>query len=159
MDLGEFLADRAGAIVNEAVAAMGSRRLDHYERLGREATAARVRTLFDHVVDGARTRDLVLILDYAEQIGKQRCDSGFEFVEVQSAFNLLEEAIWRAILASYPQAELGVALGVVATVLGAAKDRLASTYLSLATRTHIPSLDLGSLFRGTQNTGGGAEQV
>jgi urease accessory protein UreF len=159
MDLSDFLAARAGEIVNEAVAAMAARKLEHYERLGGEATAARIRALFDHVVDGARTRDLIAILGYAEQIGKQRYRSGFEFVEVQSAFNLLEEAIWRAMLASYPQPELGLALGVVATVLGAAKDRLASTYLSLATETHVPSLELGSLFRGTQNTGGGAGQV
>jgi urease accessory protein UreF len=118
-----------------------------------------VRALFDHVVEGAQTRDLVPILGYAEQIGKQRYESGFEFIEVQSAFNLLEEAVWRAMLAAYPQAELGVALGVVATILGAAKDRLASTYLTLATETHVPSLELGSLFRGTQNTGGGAGEV
>ena len=159
MDLSEFLGARGDEIVKEAVAAMAARRLEHYERLGREATAARVRALFDHVVEGAQTRDLVPILGYAEQIGKQRYESGFEFIEVQSAFNLLEEAVWRAMLAAYPQAELGVALGVVATILGAAKDRLASTYLTLATETHVPSLELGSLFRGTQNTGGGAGEV
>jgi hypothetical protein len=47
---------------------------------------------------------------------------------------------------------------VVATILGAAKDRLATTYLSRATETHVPTLDLTALFRGTQNTGGGANQ-
>jgi hypothetical protein len=50
------------------------------------------------------------------------------------------------------------ALGIVATILGAAKDKLASTYLSRATEKHVPSLDLAALFRGTQNTGGGANQ-
>jgi hypothetical protein len=150
MDLSEFLTARAGEIVGQATTAMEARRLEHYERLGRVATAARMRALIEQVIEGARTRDLVPILHYAEEIGKQRYESGFEFVEVQSAFNLLEEAIWRAMLASYPQAELGEALGVVATVLGVAKDRLASTYLSLATETHVPSLDLSALFRGTQ---------
>jgi hypothetical protein len=70
--------------------------------------------------------------------------------------NLVEEAVWRAMLAAYPQTELGHALGLVATLFGAAKDRLASTYLSLATQKHVPSLDLRGLFTGTQNTGGGA---
>lgn len=156
MDPGSFLATRTDTILGSAMAAMAKHHLVHYERFGRDAAARRLRDLFDRVVEAARTHNLGHILAYAEQVGTERYESGFEFVEVRSAFNLLEEAIWRAILDGYPPAEQGAALGVVATVLGAAKDKLAATYLSRATQTHVPSLDLAALFRGTQNTGGGA---
>jgi hypothetical protein len=102
-----------------------------------------------------RCRHLDAVTQYAERIGNERFESGFDFVEVRSAINFLEEATWTKMLASYPQAELGHALGLVATLVGAAKDTVASTYLTRATNTHVGSLDLQSLFRGTQNTGGG----
>jgi hypothetical protein len=156
MDTSRFLTARTEPIIDAALAALARRRLTHYERLGLEASKRKLRDLFDRVVEGAQTRNLGPVLAYAEQVGNERYESGFEFVEVRSAFNLLEEAIWHAILEDCPAAEQGTALGMVATVLGAAKDKLASTYLSRATETHVPTLDLAALFRGTQNTGGGA---
>jgi hypothetical protein len=158
MDPSSFLAARGDQIIDAAMAAITKRHLVHYERLGREAATRRLRDLFDRVVEATRAHNLNHILAYAEQIGHDRYASGFEFNEVRSAFNLLEEAIWHAILDGVPPAEQGRALGVVATVLGAAKDKLASTYLSRATESHVPTLDLAALFRGTQNTGGGANQ-
>ena len=44
----------------------------------------------------------------------------------------------------------GKAMGIVSTTLGAAKDALASEYVSLATRTRAPSLDLSALFAGVK---------
>lgn len=153
MDLHTFLRDRADQIVEHATDAVVTRKLHSYRKLGVEATRARLRELYDRVVEGVRTQHLDPVVEHAERVGNQRYESGFEFVEVQSAFNLLEEAIWHAMLDEYPEEEVGVALGMIATLLGAAKDRLACTYLSLATHTHVASLDLQSLFRGTQNTG------
>jgi hypothetical protein len=48
--------------------------------------------------------------------------------------------------------EIGVpeTLGLVSTILGAAKDALARKYVSLATNTHAPSLDMQALFAGTE---------
>jgi len=157
IDPSEFLAAHAGEIIETSMQSMAKRHLEHYHRLGHEASMGKLRDLLNKVIDGSRRRNLVPILAYAEKVGTERYESGFEFVEVQSAFNMLEEAIWRAMLASYPQAELGEALGLITTLFGAAKDRLATTYLSLATEKKVPSLDLQVLFRGTQNTGGGAQ--
>jgi hypothetical protein len=156
IDVSNFLAARTEEILAAAAAAIARRHLDHYERLGRDETARRLRELLDRVIEAAHSRHLSAILGYAERVGTERYDSGFELVEVLSAFNLLEEAIWRAILDGCPATAHGAALGVVATILGAAKDRLASTYLSRATERHVPTLDLTALFGGTQNTGGGA---
>jgi hypothetical protein len=69
---------------------------------------------------------------------------------VQSAFNSLEEVVWARMLAELPPAELAEALGLVSTVLGAGKDALARRYVSLAARTHAPSLDLSALFTGIE---------
>jgi len=153
----DFLAARADDIIQHAMSTMGTRRLDHYERLGEEASAEQRRAFLRLIIEAARTRDLVPVIEHAERVGRERYESGFEFVEVQGAMNLLEEAIWRELLTGLPQAEQGEALGLVSTILGAAKDKLASTYVSLATGTHVPSLDLNALFRGTQNNEGGVQ--
>jgi hypothetical protein len=153
MELHLFLESRADLIVNRAVDVMSERSLPSYMRLGREDAFRKLRQLFDVVVEGARTRHLDSVVEHAERIGNERYESGFEFVEVQSAMNLLEESIWTSMLSDYPPGEVGSALGIIATLLGAAKDRLACTYLTRATSTHVGSLDMQSLFKGTQNTG------
>lgn len=63
--------------------------------------------------------------------------------------NVLEEAIWRVVLAELPVQDQGEVLGIVGTILGAAKDRLACTYVSLATRVPTRTLNLAELFHGS----------
>ena len=155
MDVASFLEERRTTIIEAALGSLSGRSLAHYRALGPEETQQRLERLFGHVVDGVRTKQLVAILEFAQATGRERFETGFEFIEVQAAFSTVEEQLWKAILSELPLEEQGHALGLVATLLGAAKDRLASTYLSLATRTNVTSLDMQSLFRGTQNTGGG----
>jgi hypothetical protein len=69
---------------------------------------------------------------------------------VQAAFNALEEATWTCLLARVEPSELAESLGLVSTILGAAKDALARRYVSLAAHTHAPSLDLRALFTGIE---------
>ena len=68
---------------------------------------------------------------------------------VQTGFNALEAATWGRILTGLEPTQLAEALGLVSTVFGAAKDALGRRYVSLATKTHAPSLDLRALFAGT----------
>jgi hypothetical protein len=68
---------------------------------------------------------------------------------VQTAYNVLEEAIWLRILKDLQPAQYAEALGLVSTVLGAGKDALARTYVSLASKAKAPSLNLQSLFAGS----------
>jgi hypothetical protein len=42
-------------------------------------------------------------------------------------------------------------VGLLSTVLGAGKDSLAREYVSLASRQHVTSLDLSTLFEGTSS--------
>jgi hypothetical protein len=109
----------------------------------------RLGTLYELVVRCAAERRLAPILDYAVHLAEERHAAGFDLGEVQTVINVLEEAIWRVVLVDVPAADQGEALGVVGTILGAAKDKLACTYVSLATSQPTRSLDLGKLFRGT----------
>jgi hypothetical protein len=68
---------------------------------------------------------------------------------VQRAFNVLEEAMWRRIVGVTPPDELGEAVGLMSTALGAGKDTLACTWVGLAAKRQVPSHDLTALFEGT----------
>ncbi|MBP8059497.1 MAG: hypothetical protein KA314_26980 [Chloroflexi bacterium] len=69
-------------------------------------------------------------------------------MEVQTAFNALEVAIWQKVAQECPLDELVEAIGLVSTVQGAAKDVLARQYVSLASQTKGTTLNLGALLGG-----------
>lgn len=145
MDLDELLAEERTVIVQDAWRSVAM--LKHYERDGREATRERIEALFDRVAEAIRQRDLCELLDHAERIAKERFDAKFEMYEVQTAFFMLEEAIWRRVLERMPAAELAEALGLVGTAIRRGKDAFARAYISLANRSRAPSLDLSELFK------------
>ncbi len=120
----------------------------HYEAAGQEETRRRIELLYDELLEALSSRDLEGVLDYARKLAAERFESGYDLTEVQGAFNALEEATWTALCARLRPKELALSLGLVSTVLGAAKDALGREYVSLASQTHAPSLDLRALFTG-----------
>jgi hypothetical protein len=80
--------------------------------------------------------------EYADKVAEKRFNAGFDIAEVQTAFNVLEEAIWRVVITQLPTEELLNWAGLIATVLGAGKDTLARRWVALATSQHVASLDL-----------------
>jgi hypothetical protein len=64
---------------------------------------------------------------------------------------VLEESIWRTVIPNLSGGELAEATGLIGTVLGAGKEELACRWVSLATKVHVPSLDLSALFKGTSS--------
>ena len=88
-------------------------------------------------------------IDYATELAHERYEGGYGLQEVTAAVNLLEEAIWREISSRLEPQRFPEAFGLVSTVLGNTKTRLAVEYVALASRQHAPSLDLDRLFRGT----------
>ncbi|MGO9198902.1 MAG: hypothetical protein ACLQK4_17470 [Acidimicrobiales bacterium] len=149
MDLVAVLTDARPHIIDEASGALARSHLGHYDASGREEQRHRLEGLFDVVVEGLQARDLGPVAAYAEEIANDRFNSGFGIGEVQTAFNVLEESIWRQITTTVPPQDLAESLGLLTTVLGIGKDVLARTYVSLASRQHVQSLDLRALFRGT----------
>jgi hypothetical protein len=149
MDVAQVLKQAEDTILEEACATLGRSHVTHYETAGDAFTRHGLLDLFRLVVDAIKDRDLAEMSVYADQVAKRRFDQGFDLAEVQAAFNALEEAMWRHLVAVSPQDELAEAVGLLSTVLGYGKDSLARTYVSLASARHVPSLDLSALFAGT----------
>ncbi len=151
MAVEDLLAQQRAEVLDEAFAGLSRSHPAHYERSGAEFTRERLAELFDMVVPALRDRRLEPVARYAEAVADQRFETGFGIAEVQTAFNVMEETIWRRVVAAMRADELAEALGLVGTVLGFAKDVLARRYVSLASQRHVPTLDLTTLFSGVEN--------
>jgi hypothetical protein len=121
----------------------------HYASADPADLRRRLEALYDQVVEAAGSRDVGGTVRYAQQLARARFSGGYDLSEVQSAINALEEAIWERIFTTLPATQLPRTLGIVSTILGLAKDALAREYVALATRGHVGSLDLRTLFAGT----------
>ncbi|MEO8195613.1 MAG: hypothetical protein ABI689_02710 [Thermoanaerobaculia bacterium] len=144
-----MLRNRAQAI-DEAMQGLTRAALPHYS--ADEATANRVRLekLYDLCLQCIAERSLIPICDYARQVAGERHREGFHFQEVHTAFNVLEEVIWRLITSNLQPPQLVAALGQASTVLGAGKQALAIEFVRLAGHPDpAESLDLSALFKGT----------
>ena len=105
--------------------------------------------LYHLLLQSVKNKNLVPLTDYTRDIARKRFDSGYSLYEVHTAINVLEETIWRHIINHLHPLELAEALGLVSTALGAGKSTLANAYVSMASQTKAPSLDLSALFKGT----------
>lgn len=148
-DVAGFLVANRSSILANADAEVVGRRLPHYAAAGTEETANRLAALFDVVVVAATENHLDSALAYADHIAAQRQQSGHNLGELQLAINALEEQLWHAVMEDAPADAQGFALGMVSTILGAIKDRLACDYVSRAAGKPTHTLRIDELFRGT----------
>jgi hypothetical protein len=149
MNVDVMLREAEPQILDEAQANLQRSHARHYEAAGDTFARDRLAGLFDLVVEAIRGRDLAAMGTYCDQIAVERFNAGFDVSEVQDAFNALELAMWRKVVATEPDVDLVEAIGLLSTVLGFGKDALARTYVSLASKRHVASLDMSALFRGT----------
>lgn len=148
MEIDDFLEQHQREIVDAAGAALARAGASHYQSAGEAEIDRRLEVLFGHLRDSLAYRNLAPMVAYAELVAEERFVAGYDLSEVQAAFNALEESIWTQLVHGLEPTRLGEALGLVSTVLGTGKDALARKYVSLATQTHVPSLDLRALFSG-----------
>ncbi len=149
MELVTTLNSARSDIVAEALAIVERSHVHHYETAGAAFTRGALDDLFRLVVTAIERRDLNGVIRFAEELAEHRFAAGFDISEVQTAFNALETATWRRVVATGAPEDLPEAIGLVSTVFGGAKDALARRYVSLASQRHVPSLDLSALFQGT----------
>ncbi len=149
MDLSKLLHEHLNEILSEAENSLSRAHLTHYDKAGEDHNRQKLRALYVLAVRAIAEKNLGPMLSHAETIARERYESGFDLSEVQTAFNVLEESAWKFIMKNLPPAEFGEAIGLVSTVLGAGKDMLGRTYVTLASKSKSPSLDLRSLFAGT----------
>jgi hypothetical protein len=151
MNLSEYLQKHGDDIVQSACDAMTRAHLKHYDRAGQEHVHQRIKALFVLTTRGVKEKNLGPMIAHADTIAEERFHAGYDLWEVQTAFNVLEEVVWQSIFRNLPPAHYAEALGLVSTVLGAGKDALARTYVSLASKSKSPSLNLQSLFVGLES--------
>ena len=151
MTLNELLHERSSSIIDQACHAVVRSHVKSYDKEGMEHTHQKVRALYVLTARAVKEKNLGPMIAHAEAIARERYSAGFDLWEVQTAFNVLEEGIWKQVLSELPPTEVGEALGLVSTVLGAGKDALARRYVSLASKTMAPSLNLQSLFSGCES--------
>lgn len=149
MDLSHLLNERYNDIVQEVTDGLARTPLKHYGEEPRAMNARRVRKILDLMMLCIRTEDLVPMIDYARTLARERFEHGYPLQEVLTAFNVGEEVLWKFITQELAPSAYPQALGLVSTVLGAGKEALAVEYVELASASHMPSLDLSELFKGT----------
>jgi hypothetical protein len=116
--------------IDDAVDALPRLQLPHYERLGTELFRQRVTDLYGLILECLDQSTLEPINRHGESIAEERLGSGFELGEVQSAFNLLEEAVWRVAIAHLPTEHHAAATTRIGRVLAAGKDGLARGWVA-----------------------------
>jgi hypothetical protein len=150
MDLNDLLHQQSGEILTEAHDLMMRAHLKNYKKAGPEHIHARLRALFVLAERAVKEKNLLPMIAHAETIARERYAAGYDLWEVQTAFNVLEEVIWKRIIKDLAPEQFAEALGLISTVLGAGKDTLARFYVSLASKTKAPSLNMQSLFAGSE---------
>lgn len=146
MEPHKFLEENKSQILNDAAESLHRAQLKSYSLSSIEQNKFRLEKLFDYTTLCVESKNLVGMTEYADKIAKERFNAGFDLHEVHTAFNVLEETIWKSIMDNFEVSGLGKALGLISTVLGAGKETLALTYVSLASKSKTRTLDLSELF-------------
>jgi len=144
-----FLLVERDAILTAAVAALRRSQVRHYELDADAVVRRKLGRLYDEVSTAFHSRDLTGVIDLARELAHERYAAGYDLSEVQTAFNVLEEAIWLRAFAGLQAEAFAPLITRASTILGAAKDSLAREYVSLVTQHHSPSLNVPALFAGS----------
>jgi hypothetical protein len=146
MDLKELLRSQSGEILENALQSLNCAHLKSYSNSSQSENKKRLLNLLTLTQQCVVEKKLIPMKEYAAQIAKERFDAGFDLHEVHTAFNALEEELWNRVTKNIAPDNLGEALGLISTVLGAGKEDLALTYVSLASKTRTQTLNLTELF-------------
>jgi hypothetical protein len=146
MDLKELLKTQSAEILENALQSLNCAHLKSYSKSSPSENKKRLLNLLMLTEQCVVEKKLIPMKEYAAQIAKERFDAGFDLHEVHTAFNALEEEIWNRVTKHIKPENLGEALGLVSTVLGAGKEELALTYVQLASKTKTQTLNLTELF-------------
>jgi hypothetical protein len=145
--LTDILRENSDDLVNDVVAEVHQARLEHYEAEGLRALRERVQALLDLTLECLDSCRAEPINDWAVRVARERYSAGYDLLELQTAINAVEEALWKRILSNTGPEDLAHALGLVNAILGMSKDTLARTYVSLATEREAPQVDFSKLLR------------
>ncbi|MCP4574136.1 MAG: NAD-dependent malic enzyme [bacterium] len=132
IELVDLLRGKTDDLLADAVTELHRAHLEHYEAQGLDAVRQRLSDLLERTLTCLETGRAEPIVEWATKVGRERFVEGFDLFEVQTSINVLEEVIWRRVLAAVGPNDLAHALGLANAILGMAKDKLAREYVALA---------------------------
>lgn len=148
MNLETILDQQGVAIVEASLFSLEQARVDSYEKDSDSENRARLQKLLDLLKDGIKEKSLQKMSAYSKQIATDRFHLGFHLQEVLTAYNVLEQEIWKRINEHSAPNKVGKELGLVSSFLGFGKQTLAVSYVSLATENKAEALTLSGIFEG-----------
>jgi hypothetical protein len=119
-------------VVEEAVAALVERDQAQDHPPGAEERRHEMRQLFRLVLRCVREGRAEPISTPVARIAAHCFAAGVDLTEVQEAFNVLAQALWRHVVGAFAGEQRVEVLGLVNAIIGAAKDAQARTYVALA---------------------------
>jgi hypothetical protein len=146
MELHKLLAEQSRDILDTACTSLSRAKLRSYSCSEEGENRKRLENILELTIECIVKRKSLPMVSYIEETARNRFYSGFDFTEVHTAINVLEESLWNKINNYAKPDELAESLGLVSTVLGAAKESLARTYISLASKSKTGTLDLNAMF-------------
>jgi methylmalonyl-CoA decarboxylase len=126
------LASAEDRVVDGAVAALEPRQ-PGYDQASSAAECRRfVRHLFGLVIQCVNEGHAEPVIPSSRQVAADRFGAGLDIAEAGRAFNVLEEVLWHEVAGALAGEQRIEALGLVHAILGAGKDALVRTYVTLA---------------------------
>ncbi len=146
MDLKELLKTQSAEILECALQSLNCAHLKSYDKSSEQENKNRLLNLLTLTQKCVAEKKLIPMREYTAKIAKERFEAGFDLHEVHTAINALEEELWNRVTKHITPKNLGEALGLISTVLGAGKEELALSYVTLASKTRTQTLNLTELF-------------
>ena len=146
MEILSLLGDQSAEIIKAALKTLSCANLKSYSKSSEQENKTRLLNLLALTQQCIKEKNLLPMTEYAGKIANERYKSGFDLYEVHSAFNVLEQELWNRIVKNSKPEKLGESLGYISTVLGAGKESLALTYVSLASKHKTETLNLEEIF-------------
>lgn len=146
MELIKLFESKSQEIIDAALSSLKRAQLKSYSQSSEQENKMRLINLLSLTINCIKDKNLLPMSEYAGKIAKERFENGFDLYEVQTAFNVLEEELWNRVIENIEPQNLGEALGLVSTVLGAGKETLAINYVELASKQKPKRLNLEELF-------------
>ncbi len=130
-EISAILAQAADRVINDAIAALDER--DRAQRHAPSPAERRhdVERLFGLVGQCLREGRADPIVKPSQQIAADRFVAGIDLLDVQAAFVVMEDVLWRHLSAELTSAQQLQTVRLLNTILGTGRDALARTYVAL----------------------------
>jgi len=130
-DAAALLISETELILDDAIAALERGHAALSETVGTTEARRRLGALLAVVERSVDAHDPSPLVAYAQRTAQERFELGFDITEMQAAFNALEASLWHRLTTSMAGEDLIDAVSTVTTALGAGRDALARTYVTL----------------------------